>query len=177
MLVSSVACISATRSILVLHCLSVQSILSHFFFFFCDDATLIGRVRRSLVQTIATITGFWGLPACYPRCVLLSIDTVAVCILSYCSCCKYFGALVERGSLIQHPKSIHPGSTSNSGSMIGIGPGSSRKAIGPGSFRTFRPGSWHEPGPKEATSFGPGSWHKPGSKGPSLVPVHTTNRD
>jgi len=87
------------------------------------------------------------------------------------------GTLVERGSLIQHPKSIHPGSTSNSGSMVGIGPGSSRKAIGPGSFRTFRPGSWHEPGPKEATSFGPGSWHKPGSKGPSLVPVHTTNRD
>jgi hypothetical protein len=56
-------------------------------------------------------------------------------------------ALVEKGSLVQHPNGICPGSARKSGPMTGLGPGSCLLKIGPGSFWSIRPDSWHQPGP------------------------------
>jgi hypothetical protein len=80
-------------------------------------------------------------------------------------------ALVEKGSLVQHPNVICPGSVGHWGPMTRLGPGSCRLEISPGSFRGTGPGLWHEPGPMPPSMtrvslriIGPGSWHKPGSK-------------
>jgi hypothetical protein len=55
--------------------------------------------------------------------------------------------LVEKGSLVQHIKTIYPGSARKSGPMTSIGPGSCHLVAGPGSFWRIGPGLWHEPGP------------------------------
>jgi hypothetical protein len=84
-----------------------------------------------------------------------------------------FDTLVENGSLIQHQNDICPGLVCQWGPMTGIGPGSCRLVVGPGSFRSIGPGLWHQPGPMPPPprvsrgalrSIGPGSCHEPGSK-------------
>jgi hypothetical protein len=52
-------------------------------------------------------------------------------------------SLVEKGSLVQHPNVICPGSAGHWGPMTLIGPGSCRLEISPGSFRGIGPGLWH----------------------------------
>jgi hypothetical protein len=55
--------------------------------------------------------------------------------------------LVENGSLVQHQNDICPGLFCQWGPMTGVGPGSCRQVVGPGSFRSIGPGLWHQPGP------------------------------
>jgi hypothetical protein len=74
------------------------------------------------------------------------ILTYLACLLKvYQNAC--FISLVENGSLVQHLNAIFPGSAGQWGPMTGLGPGSCRLEVGPGSFWSIGPCLWHQPGP------------------------------
>jgi hypothetical protein len=111
----------------------------------------------------------WGSPShCRPNFVPSSLSLA----ISLASICVLFNRpLVENGYLVQHPNAICPDLAGQWGPMTGLGPGSCRLEVDPGSFQSIGPGFVASTGtnaPRVARgalrSIGPGSYHEPGSK-------------